>query len=302
MIFARTLLLCLALLSCGCRRAQAPDWVASAPAAAVMAVSFRTDWALEQPRLRTLLEPFPLAGRSLDLVLTRVRMNTAQEGGRLTVYLAQPGFLIQLGGFRDPGGLQVAIADAFPVDGQAADNPNRPLFVVLDLPPSHIRAMADKNGRVWLGDPAALAGLGSGRLRARGSLAACADWINGSAAIQGFICPSELLADHTVGLPGDLARDLPRGIEALAWGLTPGSGQDPTNGFELALAGSPEAIQRAAPWLQRFVAAATAMQGPAASTPEILQESRRIGLRCQLSQEQVDVAMAKLDQPPMPCH
>jgi hypothetical protein len=84
--------------------------------------------------------------------------------------------------------------------------------------------------------------------------------------------------------------------------VTPGPRQDSPNGFELALAGSPEAIQRSAPWLQRFVAAVMAVPGPSGQIPEILQESRRIGLRCQLSQEQVDAAMLKLDQPPLPCH
>lgn len=84
----RTLLLCLTLLGCQSRRDQAPDWVRSAPAGAVVATSFRADWALEQPRLRTLLERFPLAGRSLDLFLKRARVNL-REAGRLTVYLAR---------------------------------------------------------------------------------------------------------------------------------------------------------------------------------------------------------------------
>ncbi len=309
MNFARTLLVCLTLLGCQARRGQAPDWVRSAPAAAVMAVSFRADWSMEQPRLRTLLERFPMAGRSLDLFLMRARINLRRETGRLTVYLVNPakaastpGFLIQLGGVRDPGGLQVAIADGFPVDTKAPDNRDHPVFVILDLPPYHIRAMADGEGRVWLGDQAMLAELGAGKSPSAAALAASSGWIGGAAAIQGFIRPQELLADYSGTLPGELARNLPRGIEAVAWGVTPGPEPDGLNGFELSLAGSGEAVQLAAPWLQRLLAAACAMQGPAAQWPEILQETSRIGLRCQLSQEQVDVAMAKLNQPPLPCH
>jgi len=309
----RTLLLCLALLGCESRRGQAPDWVRSAPAAAVTAVSFRSDWALEQPRLRTLLEPFPLAGRSLDLFLMRVRLNL-KGAGRLTVYRVPsappatpgepapaPGFILALSGFQDPGGLQVAIADAFPVAGaQTLDNRDRPLFVILDLGTSHIRATADGEGRVWLGDQAALARLEAGSGPERGALAASAAWISPAAAVQGFVRPPELLAEVAGLLPGELARDLPRGIESLVWGVSPGPAPDSPNGFELSLSGSGQAVQRAAAWLQRFLAAATAVPGAPAPSPEILQESRRISLRCQLSQEQLDVALAKLGQPPLP--
>jgi len=147
--------------------------------------------------------------------------------------------------------------------------------------------LADGEGRVWLGDQAALAGLGAGASQA--ALAASAGWISPGAAIQGFIRPSA-------------SWNLPRGIEALAWGVTPGTAADGQNGFELSLAGTAEAIQQVAPWLQRFLAAATAMPGAPQQAPEILQESTRIGLRCQLTQEQVDVAMAKLGQAPLPLH
>jgi hypothetical protein len=239
----------------------------------------------------------------------RARINPRRETGRLTVYLADPakgaatpGFLIQLGGFRDPGGLQVAIADGFPMDTKAPDNRDHPVFVILDLPPYHIRAMADGDGRVWLGDQAMLAGLAAGKSPSAAALAASAGWINGAAAIQGFIRPKALLADHSAKLPGELSRNLPRGIEAVAWGVTPGPSPDGPNGFELSLAGSREAVQLSAPWLQRLLAAVCAMQGASTQWPELLQETSRIGLRCQLSQEQVDVAMARLDQPPLPCH
>jgi len=289
MSLARALLLSLALLGCETRR-PAPDWVRSAPAAAVMAVSFRADWAMEQPRLRNLLEPYPMAGRSLDLLLMRARINLSQETGRLTVFQGATGDpVIQLGGFRDSGGLQVAIADSFPVEGGQAANPDRPVFVILDLGPHHIRAMTDGEGRVWLGGQAALAGLAIGAVRTDGALAEASGWISPGAAVQGFIRQPETWS-------------LPKGIEVLAWGVIPGPAADSLNGFEMALAGSPEAIQRVAPWLQRFLAATTATPGTPAQAPELLQERTRIGLRCPLTQDQVDVAMAKLDQPPLPCH
>jgi hypothetical protein len=302
MIHARTLLLCLALLGCEARRAQVPDWVRSAPAAAATAVSFRTDWALQQPRLPTLLTSYPMAARSLDRFLVRVRLPLRAETGRLTVYQSRPsaadlpGFLLQLGGFQDPGGLQVAIADVFPVDSRLSkDNRDHPLFVILDLGPCHIRAMADGEGRVWLGSASLVARLADGSARSAGDLAAPAGWISETAPVQGFLRPLAMLK-------GEFARELPEGIESLAWGVTPGPAADAPNGFELALSGSGAAIEQASSWLQRFVAAVAAAPGAPAQPPEILQDSRRLSLRWQLSQEQLDVAMAKLDQPGIPLH
>jgi hypothetical protein len=297
MVFARTLLLCLVLAGCDARRAQAPDWVRSAPAAAATAVSFRTDWALQQPRLRTLLAGYPMAARSLDLFLVRARRPLSPETGRLTVYLARPGagFLILLGGFQDPEGLQAAIADVFPMAGSLAmDNRDHPLFVILDLDGSHIRAMVDGEGRVWLGEAALLAGAAA-PAQDPGGLAAPAGWISETAPVQGFLRPASLPE-------GEFATDLPRGIESLAWGVTPGLAADEPNEFELSLTGSGEAIERASTWLQRFMAAVAAAPGAPAQPPEILQESRRISLRCPLSQEQVDAAMAKLGLPALPLH
>ena len=287
MIFTRALLLSLALLGCQARP-PAPDWVRSAPAGAVLAVSFRADWAMEQPRLSGLLAPYPMAGRALDLLLMRARINLSQEYGRLTVFQGSPGDpVLQLGGFRDPAGLQVAIADSFPVEGGQPANPDRPVFVILDLGAQHIRAMTDREGRVWLGGQAALAGLTPNR--PDGALVEATGWISPGAAVQGFIRPPETWS-------------LPKGIKVLAWGVTPGPGPDSLNRFEMALAGSKEAIQRVAPWLQRFLAATTSMAGTQGQAPELLQERTRMGLRCPLTQEQLDLAMAKLDLPPLPCH
>ena len=68
------------------------------------------------------------------------------------------------------------------------------------------------------------------------------------------------------------------------------------------MGGSRAAIQQALPWLQRMAAAVTAMPGAPAQAPEFLQEARRLGLRCQLTQAQVDLVMARLNQPAVACH
>lgn len=310
MVHPRTLLLCLVLLGCGHRRPGIPDWVVSAPASAVMAISCRADWALGQPGLRVLLEGYPMAGRSMDVLVARARLETRHETGRITLFLTRPpaasglpgdpGFFLQLGRFRDPGRLQVAVANAFPAEGTLPlENREAPLFVITDAHPMHIRAMADGEGRVWLADLAAMAGRGLQPGADRALLGASAEWLTASAPVQGFIRPQELREDSSARLPGDLARDLPRGIEAVAWSLVPGRNPDAPIRFELALAGSTEAVERAASWLDRLMAVAMAVPGQSLDTPEILQESRRIGLRCLLSQGQVDLVLSKLDQPPV---
>jgi hypothetical protein len=316
--------LALALAIAGCeRRARTPDWVLGAPAGAAMAISYQAGWALRQPQLATLLQRYPPAGAALEALLHKTRIDPRQETGRITLYLSAPAgptatpagtaatpslsadFLIQLGGFRNPGRLQVAIADAFPAEGfLPRDRRDLPLFVVLEQAPWHIRAMADGEGRVWLGDLTALARFGdTGQDSA--DLAGSSGWISPGAAIQGFIRPHGLLRDTTSWLPGELARDLPRGVEAMAWGVSPGRGADALAGFELALAGSPDAIREAAAWLQRFADAAQAVPaagpGAPAQAPELTQETRRIVLRCQLTRPQLDAAMARLELPCVQC-
>ena len=39
------------------------------------------------------------------------------------------------------------------------------------------------------------------------------------------------------------------------------------------------------------------MPGAPVQAPEFLQEKRRLGLRCQLTQDQVDLVLARLNQP-----
>jgi hypothetical protein len=304
------------VLGCHGRRAKAPDWVASAPAGTVMAVSGATGWVLEQPQFQRLLGQYPMAEQSLDLFLKKAKINPHQETGRVSFYVlsdrplteagdlkVEPGdFLIQLGGFRNSGALDLAILDAFPQEGSIPfGHAELPLYVLMDYNQFHIRALVDGEGRVWLGDLGALAKLGSGRLGGRDPILACTQWTNGGAPFQGFLRPQGLIQVASARLSAEVARNLPKGIDALAWSVTPGAAQGPEasrlHRFELALTGSPEGILEVAPWLQRFVAAAAGLPGAASQSSEILQEQRRIGLRAQLTQEQVNIALAKLSQP-----
>ena len=309
MTFARTLCCAWPSWGAGIAGPRFPDWVLSAPPAAVMAISCRAGWALEQPRLLSLLEPFPLARQSLDLFLQRARLDLRQETGRVTVFFIQSeparagrqGFLIQLGGFRDPGAAAGGRRQRLSGGGRAVHEQPGSSPVRHHRRPAHPHPRHGRRGGPDLagrrGHPGR-AGFPS-RL-APPALAASSGWISGAAAVQGFIRPQELRDDTVPRLPGDLARDLPRGIESVSWGLSPGAAPEAAIGFELALAGSPEAVERASSWLQRFLEAASAVPGAPGAPPEILQESRCIGLRCRLTQDQVDLAMAKLDQPPMP--
>ena len=302
------------VLAVGCqgRKARTPDWVATAPAPTVMAVSGAMGWVLEQPHFQGLLERYPMAEQTLDLFLRKAKINPHQETGRITFYVladqplgqakdlkVQPSdFLIQLGGFSNPAALNMAVLDAFPQEGGLPlDGHEFPMYVVMDINQFHIRALVDAGGRVWLGDVGALAKLGSGRLGPRDPVQASAQWTNGAAPFQGFLKPRGMLQAAAAHLAPEVARNLPKDIDALAWSVTPGSGPGALHRFELAVTGTPEGILTVAPWLERFVAAATGLQGGSSQAPEILQEARRIGLRAQLTQEQVNLALAKLNQP-----
>lgn len=297
--------------ACGKRKTQAPEWMASAPAASVMALSGQAGWLLEQPGLQTYLEQFPVADQALDLFLKKARINPHQETGRITFYLlevpkpgadgsaAVPDLLIQLGGFRDQAAVKLAISDAFPAEGSLpVGRRELPVFVILDVNQIHIRAVADPAGRVWLGDLRSLAKLDAGTLPPRHPALTAAEWVDRQAPFQGFVRTQPILDDLSGKVPAELAKSLPKGVEALAWSVTPGGGERASlHRFELAVTGSAEAMQQVAPWVQRFVAAAGTLQGGAGQAPEILQERSRIGLRCQLSGDQLNQALARLAQP-----
>ncbi len=310
---AISLVLALAV-ACGKRAPKSPDWVTSAPAASVMGLSGQAGWIIEQKGFQTLIEKYPLADQTLDIFLKKAHINPHQESGHISFYVlsfpgtkqasgeakAIPSFLIQLGGFKDQEAVHMAIADAFPSEGSLALGKRElPVYVILDWNQYHVRAVADADGRIWLGELRSLAALDSGNFPARHPVTSAMEWINGKAPFQGYIRVKPILNDISGNVPEDLARNLPQGIEALAWSVTPGpAGKDSLHRFELAITGSPEGVVQVAPWVQRFVAAVSSLQGSqGAQAPEILQEKQRIGVRCQLTGEQINQALAKLSQP-----
>ncbi|BDU74969.1 hypothetical protein [Mesoterricola silvestris] len=294
-------------LACGRQRSTAPDWVGSAPAGTVVAMSGQAGWLLEQRSFQTYLAKFPYADQTLDLFLKKARIDPHLESGRINFYVLSfpdgrtpPDFLIQLGGFKDQRAVQMAITEAFPAEGSLPVRKKElPVYVILDVNQFHIRAVADPGGRIWLGDLRSLARLDSGTFPPRHPVLGATEWINARAPFQGFIQTRPMLEGLSGSVPPELARNLPQGIDALAWSVTPGDvGRNGLHRFELSITGSPEGVVQVAPWVQRFVAVASTLQGgQAGQAPEILQERKRIGLRCQLTGEQINQALARLSQP-----
>lgn len=300
-----------------CRpKARVPGWVQTAPGDSLAAFSGEAGWMLTHKDMQSLLSREPLVERALDLFLQKARINPRQETGRVTFHVIgvpQKGpadlkqglehVLIQLSQFREPGALVSALAESFPQEGSLQiQGRDWPLHVILDLQTrdakAHIRAASDEQGQVWIGSLEAL-----GRLAARESLAAqqdaasAAEWINSRAPFQGYLQPEALLGGLRQKLEGSLIKDLPQGVSALFWSITPAKEKDQPIRFELALAGSPEGINQIAPWLQRLVAAADAVQSTPGAAPELMQEKRRVGLRCALTPDQLKLVMEKLGQP-----
>lgn len=299
----------LALAACGHRKSAAPDWAGSAPAGTVMAFSGRAGWLIEQQAFQAYMRQYPYADQTLDLFLKKARISPARETGRISFYVLSvprmgpdgkpslPEFLIQLGGFKDQAGLNMAVSEAFPTEGSLPVNRQElPVHVILDVNQVHIRAVTDAQGRVWLGDLKTLTRLALGPLGPRHPVMRAAEWTDGASPMQGFLQVRPILEGLSASVPPELARSLPKGIESLAWSVTPGG--KGTHRFDLSLTGTPEAILQVAPWVQRFMAAASAVQGAAGTAaPEILQERERIGLRCQMTADQINQALSRLALP-----
>ena len=163
---------------------------------------------------------------------------------------------------------------------------------------AHIRAASDEKGQIWIGSLEALNRLASSpSLGSQPDAALAAEWISPKAPFQGFLHPDALLGGLRKALDGSIIKDLPKGVNALFWSITPPAEKDQPVKFELALAGTPEGINQVTPWLQRLVAAATAIQPAPGSAPELMQEKRRVGLRCTLTPDQLKLVMEKLGQP-----
>jgi len=299
-------------------RPRVPGWIQSAPADSLAAFSGEAGWIVSHKEVQSLLAREPMAERALDLFLQKARINPRTETGRLTFHvigMPQEGerglaqglghVLIQLDHFRDPRSLVAALAESFPQEGQLhIGGRDWPLYVILDFDTTgmkaHIRAASDEQGQIWIGELAALQHLAAkSTLASQPGVASAAEWISPRAPFQGYLQPEALLGGLRKELPDSgTLRDLPRGIDALLWSVTPGSDENQPMRFELALAGTPEGIAQVTPWLQRLVAAANAIQAtPGGTPPELLQEKRRVGLRASLTEAQLKLIMEKLGQP-----
>ncbi|HJW08320.1 MAG TPA: hypothetical protein VJ483_01725 [Holophagaceae bacterium] len=305
----------LAMPACKRARPAVADWVASTPAASAAAVSGQAGWLVANPGFQSFMAQQPMVEQALDLFLQKARINPKDETGRITIHMLRGmeslpkermlarGFLIQLAQFKDPKALVGALAASFPPEGTLRlEGRDCPLFVILDIESgetkAHLRAAVDPDHRIWIGDIEALTALSTEQeFGSRKQLLAAASWVNPKATFQGFLEPEGLLASLRQKLPETLNKDLPQGIEALVWGVTPGPTEKSPYLLELALAGKAEGIEQAVPWLQRVGAAAGSVQSGSLPPPDILKEKERAGLRMSLTADQLKSVMEKLGQP-----
>jgi hypothetical protein len=300
-----------------CRpKPQVPGWVKVAPGDSLAAFSGEAGWVLTHKDVQSLLARDPMVESALDLFLQKAHINPRVETGRVTFHVVgvpqkgdlslQQGLehvLIQLNQFKDPVALVAALAESFPQEGSLRlQGRDWPLHVILDLEvqgtKAHIRAASDEKGQIWIGSLEALSRMAAQTaLDAQPDVALAAEWISPRAPFQGYFQPEALIGGLRKSFDISALKELPRGVHAIFWSITPGTEKDQPLKFELALAGNPEGINQVTPWLQRLVAAANAVQAAPGAAPELMQEKRRVGLRCTLTPEQLRLVMEKLGQP-----
>lgn len=305
----------LVVLAPGCRpkAAAGPEWMKTIPSGCQVAFSAEARWILENKDLQRALAQSPLAEQALDLFLGKAKISPHLETGHITFFVMDmPGldpkkpetltraFLIRLSGFKNPQNLYMALAESFPQEGGLlVGGKELPLHVILDLNQVHLRAVAEPGGTTWIGDLTTLAALSTAAAPApRSALARAAQWMNPKAPFQGFIMTEGLLAKIPKDkLPPDWAAELPRGLEALAWSIDPAQDAKGAHRVELAVSGKPEGVAQTVPWLQRLVAISTSLDPQNRQTAELVQEKDRAGIRCLLSQDQLNNLMNRLGQP-----
>jgi hypothetical protein len=166
----------------------------------------------------------------------------------------------------------------------------------MDYNQFHMRLVLDEQDRLWIGELSALNALGKIRPPASPALRAT-EWIDGRAPLQGLLLPENLLKQASEKLPQEFAKELPKGIQALAWSVSPGASKDAPHAFMLAVTGSPESIQQLSPWVQRLVAFISNMPGAPAHPADVLEERTRVGLKAQLNAAQLEAVMSRISQP-----
>jgi hypothetical protein len=321
LIPAAVALICLPFASSCKPKARVPGWVQAAPSDSLASFSGEAGWMLTHKEVQSFISRDPMVERALDLFLQKARINPRTETGRVTFHVVgvpqkgedslQKGLehvLIQLNQFKDPAALIGALAESFPQEGTLhIQGRDWPLYVILDVETkgtkAHIRAASDEKGQVWLGSLESLSRMAAKEgLASQPDAALAAEWISPRAPFQGFLQPEALLGGLRQNLEGSFIKDLPQGVTALFWSITPAEDKDQPVRFELALAGTPEGINQVTPWLQRLVAATNAVQSAPGAAPELMQEKRRVGLRCTLTAEQLKLVMEKLGQPGFSFH
>lgn len=305
--------LLLVLPACRSKAVQGPEWLQAAPADCQVAFSAEARWILEHRSFQSLLAQSPLAEQTLDLFLTKARIAPHLETGRITFFVLRlpnmeskdpaeisRAFLIRLSGFKNPQSLALALAESFPQEGSLLlGRRDMPLHVIIDVNQVHMRALAEPEGAVWIGDLGALAALSAkGGALPRSALRRAGEWVDPKASFQGFMLPDRLLAALPKDkLPADWAAELPQGLEALTWSVQPAADSKGAHRLELSVAGRPEGVSRMVPWLQRLVAVSNSLQPQPIQPSELIQEKDRAGIRCSLTQEQLNALMARLGQP-----
>jgi hypothetical protein len=303
------------VLAPGCRpkAAQGPEWMHSIPAGSQVAFSAEARWILENKEFQGALARSPLAEQALDLFLNKARVSPHLETGHITFFvMGTPSldpkkpealtraFLIRLSGFKNPQNLYLALAESFPMEGSlVVGGKELALHVILDFNQVHLRAVAEPGGATWIGDLSTLSALtAAASPPPRGSIARAAEWMNPKAPFQGFLMTESLLAQLPKDkLPADWAAELPQGLEALAWSIDPATDGKGAHRVELSVAGKPEGVKQTVPWLQRLVAISNSLDPQNKQAAELVQENDRAGIRCTLSQEQVNTLMNRLGQP-----
>ncbi len=300
------------VLGCHPKGSKAPAWVQSAPLGCSMALSGQLGWLVENREFQAALAKFPLADQTLDLFLRKAKIHPEGETGRVTLYVfdlpkdsngkpeAMAGeFLIQFDGFRDPRALQLALAESFPPEGSIViDKKDCPLYVMMDINNVKVRALVDPQQRILVGDLRALGRRSSqGTFSQRPNAMGAGEWIDPTAPIAGFVNPDALLKGIGSKLPGEVTREIPQGLDSLVWSITPAPDPKSPHRLELAIGGSPEAINQASHWVQRLVAAAGQIGVQQQVAPVLMQEKTRVGIRCTATSDQLNAILSNLGQP-----
>jgi hypothetical protein len=287
----------------GCRdaRPHSQDWVVSAPEKAIMGVSLHLGWTLERPEIREAMARYPVFDQALEIILDKVKIDPASETARASLYLldvpAAGGramslgalrgtALVQLAGFMDPKGVQRVVAETFPPEGSLRMGGREyPLYVFLDMNDLRLRVFLDGDDRLWIGDATDLQLVAKRRFAGEsGPLARAAEWVQASGAVQGFVQPGLVPREAM----GGMADAMPAGVKGLAWSVSTTERDPEAIVLNLAATGTEDAIAAAKPWLHRLAAAASAVVGDGAPPPETLQEKTRMGLKCQMKQDQME--------------